>query len=403
MRNYTLSNGMKVVISSVNIQEIISIGLFFRVGSQNETACTNGITHLLEHVISSHFLSDCSKIGGRSNALTTREYCCFFSKCMNRQFEEILGCCRRICDKMYSEADVLHAQKIVLNEIQALDTEQALDQQILQTHLGEDPLHFLPIGTSDNIKSLTPYDIDLHFNNYIRPTNCVLSIVGCIDEAKGIQMVERNFSDWLLTAAPVEQNTPIFLSSPKEQRLLISDSKTTSLRILFDGVSRTSENKAAYSLICNLLGGGTHSVLFKQIREKQFLAYNAFCMPQFFSRRGIVFLKVVGISGKSTTIVESISSLMLALTRDEIPLEDIERCKKSLIEDYIFKHETLSSKMTLCGQQLLLDGYISSDRDIIEAINKVDLEDIKIGLNGILSGNITLLLDSSVERGLRYF
>ena len=75
----------------------------------------------------------------------------------------------------------------------------------------------------------------------------------------------------------------------------------------------------------------------------------------------------------------------------------------SLIEDHIFKHETLSSKMTLFGQQLLLEGRISTDKDIIDAINQVEPEEIKTGLNHILSGNITMLLDPSAEIGRRYF
>ena len=56
MKNWTLSNSMKAVICDVNIQEIVSVGMFFHVGSQNETENTNGITHLLEHVLSDQFL-----------------------------------------------------------------------------------------------------------------------------------------------------------------------------------------------------------------------------------------------------------------------------------------------------------------------------------------------------------
>ena len=78
MKCCTLPNGMKIVACSAGIQEIVSIGMFFRVGSQDEIENTNGITHLLEHILSKQFLYDCSQLGGRSNAITTKEYCCFF-------------------------------------------------------------------------------------------------------------------------------------------------------------------------------------------------------------------------------------------------------------------------------------------------------------------------------------
>lgn len=403
MKNWTLSNGMKVVISSVNIQEIISVGMFFHVGSQNETENTNGITHLLEHVICDQFLDDCSRVGGRSNALTTKEYCCFFSKCLNRQYEPILECFRRICDDIYSETDILRAKKIVINEMKDWDAEQNLDQQIFQAHLKGDPLRFLPIGKRNNIKRLSASDIHLYFKKHIQPKHCVLSIVGCIDENEGINIVERIFSDWYDTSKQMDQESSILKSQKHTKKLLISDSKTSSIRILFDGTSRDSNNKAVYSLLCNFLGGGTHSQLFKQIREKWSMAYNAFCIPQFFSHRGIIYLKIVGTSEKKTVILDKISTLLLTLASKDIPLVDIERCKRSLIEDHIFKHETLSSKMTLFGQQMLLDGHISTDNDIIDTINQVEPEQIKIELNHILSGNITMLLDSVAEKDRLYF
>lgn len=403
MKSWTLSNSMKAVICSVNIQEIVSVGMFFHVGSQNETENTNGITHLLEHVLSDQFLDYCSRSGGRSNALTTKEYCCFFSKCSNRKIEPILKCFRRICDGIYSETDILRAKKMVINEMQDLDAEQSLDQQIFEVHLVGDPLRFLPIGKRENIERISANDIHSHFENYIQPSHCVLSIVGCIDENEGINIVERIFSDWYGTSKQTGQGHPVLPPQEKMHRLLISDSTTSSLRILFDGTGRASNNKAAYSLLCNFLGGGTHSQLFKHVRQKWSMAYNAFCVPQFFSHKGIIYLKIVGTADKSTVVIDKINELMLSLADQDIHPADIERCKMSLIEDHIFKHETLSSKMTLFGQQLLLEGRISTDKDIINAINQVEPEEIKIGLNHILSGNITMLLDPSAEIGRRYF
>lgn len=403
MKVCELSNGMKVVIYNVNIQEIVSIGMFFGVGSQNETENTNGITHLLEHVIGERFLDDCSRVGGRANAITTKEYCCFFSKCMNSQFEAILECFRQISNGIYSEADILRAKKNVINEIKSLNVNENQDQQIFEMHLGGDPLRFLPIGKCSNIMEILPDAVYAHFKNYIQPTCCVLSIVGSIDEDEGINIVEHIFSDWRGALQRDGQEFYGLRPQQKIHKLMTSNSKTASLRILFDGVSRLSNNKAAYDLMCNFIGGGTHSQLFKQIRERGSMAYNAFCVPQSFSRKGVVYIKMVGISEENETIVERIGELLVDIASKDISLAEFELCKKNILETYIFKHETLSSKMTLLGQQLLLDGYVQTDKNIIDAISRVVPEEIKVGLNQMLSGSISILSDFEIDYGREYF
>lgn len=405
MKTWELSNNMRAVISPVNIQEIVSIGMFFGVGSQNENEDTNGITHLLEHVISERFLNDCSVIGGRANALTTKEYCCFFSKSSNIQLEAVLKCFRRICDYGYDETNIAKAKKTAINEMQSTDIEQSIDQQIFDEHLYGEPLRFLPMGKIENIERVSAKEIYSHFKNYIQPIHCVLSIVGFVDEDDCINIVERIFGDWLGNKSTQTTNPHDSFQKEKSgisSKLLISKSKTSSIRMLFDGVSRSSASKVAYSSLCNYLGGGTHSKLCQLVRESS-MAYNAFCVPQYFLNRGIIYFKVVGISEKISVVMENISKLIIGLANKKISCEELQIVKKSMGEDHIFKHETLSSKMTLFGQQLLMDGYITTDKMIIDSINNVSSTEIESALNNILSGNITILFDNLENMEKQYF
>lgn len=178
--------------------------------------------------------------------------------------------------------------------------------------------------------------------------------------------------------------------------------KSSSIRILFDGVKRDSEEKNAVAALCNYLGGGAHSKLFHFIR-KELLAYNAFCISQSFASRGIVYLKIEGVTGSASIVMEKVSALLVKLAEEKITYESLEQIRKRLIENYVYKHETLSSKMTLNGLQLLFDDYITSDKKMIESLNNIREKDIEKAFSNIMSNSITMMFDSTDVEKTNYF
>ena len=48
---YVLSNGIEVISEPMENRKTAALGVFVRVGSQDETRENNGISHLLEHML----------------------------------------------------------------------------------------------------------------------------------------------------------------------------------------------------------------------------------------------------------------------------------------------------------------------------------------------------------------
>ncbi len=397
-----ISNNLQVVAAAVNIQEIVSIGMFFRVGSRDEAADTNGITHLMEHVISEKFINNCYEAGGLANAITTKEYCCFFAKCSVCQLEPVLKCFREICEYSDNEKHVLHAKRIILNEMQGGNGEEGLEQQLFEEHLRNVSLSFLPQGRKENIVKIGKEQVEEYFNNNIRPDNCVVSIVGAIDEEQVIFNTEKLFSDWCAISVKDEKIKKSYCNKDIACRKLEPQKETQTIRMLFDGVARNSEQQMAIRALCNYLGGGTHSKLFQYIRNKS-IAYNAFCVSQSFLDTGIIYLKIVGISESAPVVMREVSSLLLEYAGRQISDTDLQIVKRNLIEEHLYKHETLSSKMTLYGLQLLLDGTIRSDKVIMESINMVSAKDIESAYTNMLVNDITLLFNGAKTVNEAYF
>ena len=83
----TLPNGLTVISYPMPAVRSISLGLWFNVGSRDETVSQAGLTHFMEHMmfkgtstmgpldISMHF----DKLGAEFNAFTSKEYTCYYA------------------------------------------------------------------------------------------------------------------------------------------------------------------------------------------------------------------------------------------------------------------------------------------------------------------------------------
>ncbi len=91
VNNYTLSNGLRVVVEYIPTFRSVAFGIWVKTGSRNETPDNNGISHFIEHMLfkgtarrSAKDIADLfDGIGGNVNAFTAKEYTCYFAKVLD--------------------------------------------------------------------------------------------------------------------------------------------------------------------------------------------------------------------------------------------------------------------------------------------------------------------------------
>lgn len=84
----TLKNGTRVIFEHLPANDIISIGIFVKAGSNYETESTKGISHFIEHMTFKGTATKSAKdiaivsdqIGGMLNAFTGKDMTCYYIK-----------------------------------------------------------------------------------------------------------------------------------------------------------------------------------------------------------------------------------------------------------------------------------------------------------------------------------
>ncbi|NQV84959.1 MAG: insulinase family protein, partial [Rhodospirillales bacterium] len=85
-----LKNGLRVVSDSMDRVETVSLGAWVGVGTRDESAPINGISHLLEHMAfkgtkrrdAKQIAEEIENVGGHLNAYTSRESTAYYAKIM---------------------------------------------------------------------------------------------------------------------------------------------------------------------------------------------------------------------------------------------------------------------------------------------------------------------------------
>jgi predicted Zn-dependent peptidase len=154
---------------------------------------------------------------------------------------------------------------------------------------------------------MTAEDLRAFYNNYYRPSNAVLAIVGDIDTGEAFARAEKCFGAWTNRATPLIPAASPAVGSYRIVAIDKPDAVQTEIRIGNLGVPRKSPDYLALSIADQILGGPSENRLFKALRSHEGLTYGASSELLSYQSTGVWLAKTF------TRTPETIKSVRLAL------------------------------------------------------------------------------------------
>ncbi|HET8780889.1 MAG TPA: pitrilysin family protein, partial [Pyrinomonadaceae bacterium] len=209
----TLANGLRVVFSPDRAMPVVSIAVYYDVGSRNEKEGRTGFAHLFEHMMfqgsenvpkAAHF-QYIFNAGGTMNGTTSTERTNYFETLPSNYLPLAL----------WLESDRMRSLKVTQenldNQRSAVQEEKRLrydNQPYVTAFLRMNELIFVnpanahsTIGSMEDLDAATIDDVREFFRIYYAPNNAVISIVGDFDSAEARALVEKYFAS--IPAQPV--------------------------------------------------------------------------------------------------------------------------------------------------------------------------------------------------------
>jgi predicted Zn-dependent peptidase len=294
----TLANGLRVIVAPDHLAPVVAVNLWYIVGSRHEQPGRTGFAHLFEHfmfqgsrhVTKAEHFSLVQAAGGVNNATTFFDRTNYFETLPSHQLDLALWL---EADRMATLLDALDQENLD-NQIEVVKNEkrQSYDNQpygsfyeklMAATFPADHPYHTTPIGSMEDLDAATLDDVVEFFRKWYAPNNCVLSIVGDVDEAAAFAAAERYFGP--IPANPairpiVDKVVPEVIG--EEIRITVPD-KVPMVRVHFGfrcplyGTPEFDALEVAAQLLAGGKGSRLHRRLVREMRIAQDVA--AFGLP----------------------------------------------------------------------------------------------------------------------------
>ncbi len=230
----------------------------------------------------------------------------------------------------------------------------------------------------ETIDNISRQDVIDYYQQYVRPENIILGIVGDFQPDEMKAKIDSAFADWQVnTPAPNFQ-----IATPKQKLTdgvyLIDQPQLTQSNILLGhlGGRLDDPNYPTLSIINGVLNG-FGGRLFQDIRSRQGLAYSVYG----FWRAGYDYpgIFIAGGQTKSETTAQFIRSIYNEIERlrtQPISQEELDYAKDSILNSFVFKFQTPAQTLS----RLMIYEYYGYPEDFIfdyqNAVKNTTVEDV---------------------------
>ncbi|HKP38541.1 MAG TPA: pitrilysin family protein [Pyrinomonadaceae bacterium] len=224
IEQFTLDNGLRVILNQDASVPVVSVSVYYDVGSRNEPDGRTGFAHLFEHMMfqgsenvpkAAHF-QYISNAGGTMNGTTSSERTNYFETLPASELPLAL----------WLESDRMRSlnvtQENLDNQREAVKEEKRLrydNQPYVNGFLRLFEMSFKnpanshsTIGSMEDLDAATVEDVREFFRIYYAPNNAVLSVAGDFDRAEIGALIEKYFATIPRQPSP----PPVDVAEPEE-------------------------------------------------------------------------------------------------------------------------------------------------------------------------------------------
>mgnify|MGYP001569777304 FL=1 len=383
-----LSNGLRVVSEEIPHVRSVSIGIWINVGSRDEEASNNGISHFIEHMVfkgtKDRSVKDIAQslesVGGYLNAFTGKEHTCYYARVLDEYSELALDVISDLLQNAtFPEKDLEKEKGVVIEELKNAedDPDDIIHDYFDKTLFGSHPLGFPVIGTEPNLRSLVQADLKTYVRNYYVPEKMVLAAAGNIGHATLVKLAEQYFGR---LSSPSENGSTARLKPrihKAERREFAKPIQQAHVCLGSQAFSIRSKQRYPMLVLNTLLGDGMSSRLFQNIREKYGFAYSVYSYVTMMSDAG-VFGSYIGTD--RSHISASIDLIMKELGKlrtKPVSHAELNRTKAQLKGSMMLSLESIPNRMMRLGSSELCFNALNPIDTILKQIDAVTQDEIQ--------------------------
>lgn len=390
-REFTLDNGLHVIMHQDNSTPIVAVSVLYHVGSKNERPDRTGFAHFFEHLLfegtenipRGEYMNKIQAIGGTLNAFTSNDITYYYEIVPSNQLETAL----------YMESERMLHPKIdqigvdTQREVIKEEKRQAYDNRPYGTILPETmkrafskhPYMWPVIGSMEHLDAAQLQEfMDFHKSYYV-PNNATLTIAGDIDYEQAEKWARAYFEE--IPKGPSEFYRPN-VAEPK---------KTAEIRdIVYDNIQipaiiqaynlppKTHPDSYALAMLSTYLTGGNSSLMTKELVDRQQKALGVAAFPLDLEDGGVFLMYGIANMGVDPQDLENEMDVLLKKVQMEgISERDFQKLQNIIENNLVSQNSSMAGIAQNLAEARVFFGdtnYINQELSFYRKVTKEDLQ-----------------------------
>jgi zinc protease len=393
---YTLANGLQLVVVPDNRAPVVTHFVWYRVGSADEPPGVSGIAHFLEHLMfkstdkigPGEFAKTIARLGGQDNAFTAHDYTTYFQRISKHQLKTVMGMeADRMVNLRLTDKEVSTEREVILEERRSRtenNPSTILSEQMSATLYQNHPYRIPIIGWMHEMKQLSRQDALTFYKRFYAPNNAIVVVTGDVVPEEVRALAEEVYGDLKPNPEITARRRPQEPQQRAARRVELKDPRAGNpqLRRFYLAPSyvraEKGEGEALYVLM-KIAGAGSTSRLYQRLVTEAKLATTA---GGWYSGanldNGSIGIYATAAQGVDLAKVEQAVDSVLQDLRDRpVAADELERAKKAFIAEFIYESDSQSTLAMRYGKGLVLGQTVEEINNWPTAVARVTAEDVQ--------------------------
>jgi predicted Zn-dependent peptidase len=378
-----LESGISVVTDRMPHLETASLGIWVATGSRYEEASENGVSHLLEHMAfkgtasrsARQIAEEIEAVGGDLNASTGFEATGYYARVLGKDVPLAFDILTEILTTpTFIPEELAREQNVIVQEIGAANDEpEDLISQLFQKRAFPDqPLGRPILGTPRTVRAQSPATLRAYMAKHYRGQRMVVAAAGAADHDRIVEDVTRRLGPIVAggnsAAAPARYTGGLEIG--------VRDLEQAHIMLGLEGRSYHAPDFFAVQIFGNVLGGGSSSRLFQQVREKRGLCYSIYAFHSAYSDTGTLGIYAGSDPADSSELLDVVIA-ELADAAEQAGSAEIDRAKAMMKVSLLMALESSGARADQIARQILVYGRPIPLEELVRRIDAVSVEDVR--------------------------
>lgn len=386
VKKTVLDNGLTVLTKEVHTAPVVSVQVWYKVGSRNEVKGENGISHQLEHLMFKgttdrpvQFGRLFSALGSQFNAFTSYDETAYFGTVQRDKLEALLTLeADRMENSLVGPDQLTSEKRVVISELQGYENSPGyrLSRAVMRDAFPT-RAYGLPVGgTKGDVEKFTVEQVRNYYQTYYSPENATLVITGDFATEPVLKVVKETYgklpkraktavaknSAQVTAASSVAKKAPIVLKQP---------GSTALLQAVYPLPDIKHPDVPAIDVMDAILTGGRSSRLYQALVESG-LASSVSGSAAELIEPGWYEINATAAPGQELEKIGQVLQESLAKLQEQpVTTEELKRAKTQLQASFVLGNQDITSQATQLGYNETVAGDYHFIEQYLAAIAKV--------------------------------